>query len=46
MTKMTGEDFSYIRTGDSGVLLYEEQAEASYMRGATGLSVGEMIYGL
>ena len=23
MTKMTGEDFSYIRTGDSGVLLYE-----------------------
>ena len=44
MTKMTGEDFSYIRTGDSGVLLYEEQA--SYMRGATGLSVGEMIYGL
>lgn len=46
MTKMTGEDFSYIRTGDSGVLLYEEQAEASYMRGATGLSVGEIIYGL
>ena len=46
MTKMTGEDFSYIRTGDSGALLYEEQAEASYMRGATGLSVGEMIYGL
>ena len=46
MTKMTGEDFSYIRTGDSGVLLYKEQAEASYMRGATGLSVGEMIYGL
>ena len=46
MTKMTGEDFSYIRTGDSGVFLYEEQAEASYMRGATGLSVGEMIYGL
>ena len=46
MTKMRGEDFSYIRTGDSGVLLYEEQAEASYMRGATGLSVGEMIYGL
>lgn len=46
MTRMEGEDFAYIRTEDSGVLLYEEQAGPVYMRGATSLAVGEYIYGL
>lgn len=46
MTTMNAMDFGYIRTGDTGVLLYEEEAEAVYMRGAAGLSVGEQIYGL
>lgn len=46
MTRMEGADFSYIRTRDTGVLLYEEQAGQVYMRGATSLSVGELIYGL
>lgn len=46
MTGMEGSDFSYIRTQDTGVLLYEDQAGPAYMRGATGLSVGELIYGL
>lgn len=46
MTRMEGADFSYIRTRDTGVLLYEEQAGQAYMRGATSLSVGELIYGL
>lgn len=46
MTRMDGSDFSYIRTEDTGVLLYEEQAGSVYMRGATSLSVGELIYGL
>lgn len=46
MTGMEAEDFGYIRTDDTGVLLYEEQAGQAYMRGATGLSVGEYIYGL
>lgn len=46
MTRMEGNDFSYIRTGDTGVLLYEEKAGQVYMRGATSLSVGELIYGL
>lgn len=46
MTGMDSEDFGYVRTGDTGVLLYEEQAEAVYMRGATRLAVGEYIYGL
>lgn len=46
MTRMEGADFSYIRTRDTGVLLYEGQAGQVYMRGATCLSVGELIYGL
>ena len=46
MTRMEGADFSYIHTRDTGVLLYEEQAGQVYMRGATSLSVGELIYGL
>ncbi|MCH5266011.1 MAG: alpha-xylosidase [Lachnospiraceae bacterium] len=46
MTRMETSDFGYIRTEDTGVLLYEEQAGPVYMRGATGLSVGEKIYGL
>lgn len=46
MTGMNDMDFGYIRTGDTGVLLYEEESEAAYMRGAAGLSVGEQIYGL
>lgn len=46
MTGMDTEDFGYIRTEDTGVLLYEEEAGSTYMRGATGLSVGEYIYGL
>ncbi len=46
MTGMDASDFGYIRTEDTGVLLYEEEAGPVYMRGATGLSVGEKIYGL
>lgn len=46
MTKMEGADFSYIRTKDTGALLYEGRAGQTYMRGATSLSVGELIYGL
>lgn len=46
MTKIDFSDFGYIRTEDTGVLLYEEQAGETYMRGATSLSVGENIYGL
>ncbi len=46
ITGMNASDFGYIRTGDTGVLLYEEEAGPVYMRGATGLSVGEKIYGL
>lgn len=38
-------DLCYIRTEDQG-LLYEEFSGPSYMRAATGLSVGECIYGL
>lgn len=46
MTRMEGSDFAYIRTKDTGVLLYEEESGPVYMRGATSLSVGELIYGL
>lgn len=46
MTRMESSDFAYIRTKDTGVLLYEEQAGPVYMRGATSLGVGELIYGL
>lgn len=38
-------DLCYIRTEDQG-LLYEEFSGPAYMRAATGLSVGECIYGL
>ena len=44
-TVMGEEDFCYIRTEDRG-LLYEEFSGPAYMRGATGLGVGECIYGL
>ena len=46
MTRMESADFAYIRTRDTGVLLYEEEAGEVYMRGATSLGVGELIYGL
>lgn len=46
MTRIESSDFAYIRTKDTGVLLYEEQAGPVYMRGATSLGVGELIYGL
>lgn len=46
VTKMESSDFSYVRTKDTGVLLYEEEAGETYMSGATNLSVGELIYGL
>ena len=46
MTQMESTDFAYIRTKDTGVLLYEEEAGETYMRGATSLGVGELIYGL
>lgn len=44
-TTMGPGDFCYIRTEDKG-LLYEEFSGPAYMRAATGLSVGECIYGL
>lgn len=44
-TVMQSEDLCYIRTDDKG-LLYEKFSGPAYMRGATGLSVGECIYGL
>ncbi len=46
MTRMESSDFAYVRTDDTGVLLYEERAGAAYMQGATSLGVGELIYGL
>ena len=46
MTRMESSDFAYVRTDDTGVLLYEERAGAAYMQGATSLAVGELIYGL
>lgn len=46
MTRMESSDFSYIRTDDTGVLLYEENAGPAYMEAATALGVGELIYGL
>lgn len=46
MTEMSADDFAYIRQGNHSALIYEEDDEATYMRGATGISVGELIYGL
>lgn len=46
MTRMESADFSYVRTDDTGVLLYEEKAGPAYMEAATALGVGELIYGL
>lgn len=46
MTRMESSDFAYVRTNDTGVLLYEERAGVAYMQGATSLGVGELIYGL
>ena len=39
-TTIGNGDLNYIRTGDKG-LLYEEHNEASYMRGAVSLGLGE-----
>lgn len=44
-TVMKSEDFCYIREDDKG-LLYENSSGPAYMRCATGLGVGECIYGL
>lgn len=44
-TTIKSEDLCYIRMDDKG-LMYEEFSGPAYMRGATGISVGEYIYGL
>lgn len=44
-TRMSAEDFCYIRTEDKG-FLYEDFSGPAYMRCTTGISVGECIYGL
>lgn len=44
-TVMKSGDFCYIREDDKG-LLYENSSGPAYMRCATGLGVGECIYGL
>lgn len=44
-TAITSADLSYIRTEDKG-FLYEDFSGEAYMRAATGIGVGECLYGL
>ncbi len=44
-TGLGPDDLCYIRTEDRG-FLYEEMSGPAFMRAATGLAVGECIYGL